>query len=139
MPSGRGSLSTVSATRIGVTAALVGLLAAGCGGNSSTTPAIDASNISVLNETLVQAGQACHVRGTVVNLTTDTTLDVGLGYTAFDAADTALGVTHIVVRGLVPSSSANFESTGFASNERGLVACSAITRFERTDTSIVRH
>jgi hypothetical protein len=139
MPSGRGSLSTVSALRIGVTAALVGLLAAGCGGSSSTAPTIDASNISVLNETLVPVGQACHVRGTVVNMTTDTTLDVGLGYQAFDAGDTALALTHIVVRGLAPSSSADFESTGFASNDRGLVACSAITRFERTETSIVRH
>jgi hypothetical protein len=129
----------VFARRIGVTAALVGLLAAGCGGGSSTTPTIDASNINVRNESLVPAGQACHVRGTVTNLTTDTTLDVGLGYQAFDAVDTSLGVTHIVVRGLVPGSGADFETTGFASNEHGLVACSAITRFARTDISIVKH
>jgi hypothetical protein len=44
-----------------------------------------------------------------------------------------------MVRSLRPSSGADFESTGFASNSRGLLACSAITRFERTNTSLVRH
>jgi hypothetical protein len=139
MPSGRGSLSTVFARRIGATAAFVGLMAAGCGGGSSTTPTIDASNISVKNERLVPAGQACHVAGTVTNLTTDTTLDVGLGYQAFNAGDSSLGVTHIVVRALVPGSTADFETTGLASNEHGLVACSTISRFERTDLSIIKH
>ncbi|HEV8672615.1 MAG TPA: FxLYD domain-containing protein [Methylomirabilota bacterium] len=140
MPSGRGSLGTVRITSGCLTAALVGLLLAGCGSSSSSSgPTIDAANVDIQNETLVPAGQACHVRGTAVNATADTTVEVAMRWQAFDAADRAIGTTKFIIPQLPPGGRQDFESTGFASNDRGLIPCSAVTRFERIETTVNSH
>jgi hypothetical protein len=115
----------------------VGLLA-GCSDDNSTPTSLDVT-VSVEGEALVTVPpNACHVRGTIVNATADLTANVTMRWQAFDAADATLGFTKLVVRGVPPATQAIFESTGFASNDRGLIGCDAIARFERIETIIER-
>lgn len=115
----------------------VGLLA-GCSDSNNTPTSLDVT-VSVEGEALVTVPpNACHVRGTIVNATADLTANVTMRWQAFDAADATLGFTKLVVRGVSPASQVSFESTGFASNDRGLIGCDVITRFERIETIIER-
>jgi hypothetical protein len=109
----------------------------GCDGNGTPT-SLDVP-VSVENEALVPVGpDVCHVRGTVVNATPDLRVNVIMRWQAFDAADGSLGFTKLRVNGVDPATRVDFESTGFASNDRGLLGCGAITRFDRIETIIER-
>jgi hypothetical protein len=57
---------------------------------------------------------------------------------AFDASNGTLGFTRLTVNGIPPNSRVDFESTGFASNDLGLIGCDTITRFQRIETIIGR-
>lgn len=113
----------------------MGLLA-GCGGDSSG-PTFDSSVVSIVDEVLVPVtDRICHVRGTVVNTGSDVAVTVVMRWQAFDASDAAIATTRLTVSGVAPGTQVGFESTGFASNDRGLVGCSDIARFERIETTI---
>ncbi len=112
-------------------------LLAGCGGGKSSSPTAASSDAVVVeSETLVPvSAQICHVRGTVVN-TTDTAIDVSMRWQAFDAADKGIGTTRLQLSAVPPGGRRDFETSGFASNSRGLIGCSAIARFERIATVV---
>jgi hypothetical protein len=115
---------------------VVGAALGGCG-NGSTTPTIDPALISIQNERLLAVSPTiCHVQGTVVNMSPDTTLTVIMRWQAFDANDAVIATTRQTLAGIAPGGRVDFETSGFASNDKGLVGCSAIARFERIDTTI---
>ncbi len=115
---------------------LVGLLA-GCGGSSSSTTPADVTGVTITGESLLPVSdRICHVRGTVVNGTPDVTVDVFMRWQAFDASDQAIGTTALRVTGVPPGTRQDFESSGLASNDRGLIGCGDIARFERIETTI---
>jgi hypothetical protein len=109
----------------------------GCGGGSST-PTLDSSLVSVQDERLLRvAERICHVQGAVVNVTSDTAITVIMRWQAFDANDAGIATTRLTVTGVAPGTRVDFETSGFASNDRGLVGCGDIARFERIETTLV--
>lgn len=123
--------------------AVVMLLAtfASCGGGGSTTPTVPEGEGTVLvqSETLVPVTDACHMQGVVANVSERTKFDVTLRWQAFDAAGVILGATQITIPNLLVGEQRPYDASGFASDNRGLVPCSAIARFERTATLITPH
>jgi hypothetical protein len=117
---------------------LLALLLVGCGGSSGPVAPSELDGISIVGETLVPAGaRTCHVGGTVVNARTDLTVDVTMRWHALDASAQEIGFTKVRVLGVGPGTQQDFESTGFASNDRGLIGCGDIVRFERIETGIL--
>lgn len=113
------------------------VLLAGCGGSSSPSEPTDPSVIVIESESLVPvSSESCHVQGTALNSSDAVTFDVNLRWEAFDAAEKSLGTTAVSLSRLKPGERRAFDATGFASNDRGLVPCSKIARFERVSTSI---
>lgn len=131
----RGSLTSVRsrAAWLGVLA----LLLAACDGSSTPTGPSELEGISIVGEALVPAAAGiCHVRGTVVNARDDVAVDVLMRWRALNADAQEIGFTRVRVTGVAPGTQQDFESTGFASNERGLFGCGEIARFERIETGI---
>jgi len=119
--------------------AIVLLLAiGGCGGDGGSAPTVSEGEgtVMVQSENLVPVRDACHVQGVVANVSAGSTFDVTLRWQAFDTAAAVLGATQITIPKVVAGEQRPYDATGFASNSRGLVACSAIARFERTATVI---
>jgi hypothetical protein len=111
-------------------------LLAGCGDDGGTPTSLDLP-VTIENEVLFAAGPSiCHVRGTIINATPDVAVTVIVRWQAFDAADAILGTTKLRVSPVNPVTRVDFESTGFASNDRGLFGCDTIARFERIETLI---
>jgi len=132
------SLSSVRRFVNRLAACLAALTLAGCGSDSGT-PTLDPSIVSVEGESLVPiSGRICHVRGTVVNATPDVPVTVILRWLAYDPTDTGIATTRTTVTSVQPGTRVDFETTGFASNDRGLVGCSDIARFERIETTVLR-
>jgi hypothetical protein len=116
------------------------VLVVGCGDSGGPANPSELEGVSIINETLFPAADTiCHVRGTVVNDRTDVTVDVTMRWRAIDAGATEIGTTKIRVQNVRPGTRQDFESTGFASNDRGLMSCGDIIRFERFETSIATH
>ena len=124
-------------------AVLLGLLIvlAGCGGGSSSpSEATDPSVVVVESENLASvSSDSCHVQGTVLNGSDTVTFDLTLRWQAFDAADKSLGTTSVRIDRLGPGERRAYDATGFASNDKGLVPCSKIARFERISTTVSVH
>ncbi len=117
---------------------LAGFLA-GCGDDSSAPPTVPSGSgtVVVQSESLVAVSRdACHVQGVVANVSDSSTFDVTLRWRALDASDKVLGTTRATISRLAPGEQRAYDATGFASNSTGLIPCSAIARFERTDTLI---
>jgi hypothetical protein len=122
--------------------AIVLLLAiAGCGGDGGSTPNVAESEGTVLvqSEKLVAVRDACHVQGVVINGSIRSTFDVTLRWQAFDGTGAVIGTTQTTIPTVVAGEQRPYDATGFASNSKGLVPCSAIVRFERTATLITPH
>jgi hypothetical protein len=116
------------------------LLLAGCGSDSSPAAPSALEGISIIGETLVPAGdQICHVRGTIVNDRGDVTVDIIMRWRALDGSANEIATTKLRVLNVGPGTRQDFESTGFASNSRGLIGCADIIRFERFETTISTH
>ena len=121
-------------TRLILLSALVTL--GGCGGgDGSGTPTEPTAGVTVESENLlVVSSQICHVTGTVVNTSLTTTLTITLRWQALDAADRVLGHTAVVIPGVPPGGRQAYEATAIIS-DTALIACSAITRIERIETT----
>ena len=116
-------------------AAALGLLA-GCGGSSSN-PIIDpATSVVLTNEALVRPAKTiCHVTGNIQSIET-LRVDVVLKWQAVDADGKQVGTVTLGVNDLNPGEARTFESTGFINGDNGLIDCSKIVSFNRTDTQV---
>ena len=109
---------------------------AGCGGSSSTPTLDPATSVTITNEALVRPSSTiCHVTGNIQSIET-LRVNVILKWQAVDADGKQVGTVTLGVNHLNPGEARTFESTGFIDGNNGLIDCSKIVSFNRTETNV---
>jgi len=108
---------------------LVGATACGSSSKSYLDPA---TNVVVSNEALTTTSSGCAVAGVVHNPTSTRRVDVSLQYKAFASDSVLIGLANVEIDGLDEGASSGFETSVFSDAP----ACSAISRFERSETTV---